>query len=374
MQSMFRVVLALGALALVSGVQAQSAGPSIVQPGVNSNGKLDMVIPADGLPLVVYQDGATVKALKCGNANCSSGNLLTTLANLSVRRIRVALGSDGLPLVGMSVSSSGLRMARCHDAGCSTATINVVDPANLGSNPDHAFMVPPDGRPIFAIFDHSNLDLKVARCADATCTSSQITVVDSTGTTGSAPSITLVAGLPQISYIATTLKLARCATLACDTGTTILPLAADNAAETATITGRDGFAMIFYKHDVATQDAVRLVKCGNALCSTTTASLLDSTNLGGGLGSGLQARTGADGLPLAAYFDVSFSAVKLLRCTRQDCAAATTTTVHAPAQSMLVVGAATALGISANGTPALAYTLSAINGLTLSFCNTRSCL
>lgn len=374
MQSMFRVVLTLGTLALSALAQAQTGVPSVVQPGLGTNGRLDMLVPADGLPLVVFQDAGTVKALKCGNANCSSGNTINTLANFTTRRIRVALGSDGLPIVGLSVVSSGLRMARCNDAACTSASINIVDAANQGSNPDHAFIVPPDGRPIFAYSDFTNFDLKAARCADASCSSSQVTVVDSAGLVGGGPSIALIAGLPQISYNGGTLKLARCATLACDSGTSFVALAADNAPETAIIAGRDGFAMVAYKHDVATSDAVRLVKCGNVACSTTTASLLDSTNIGNGLGTGIQMLSGADGLPIVSYVDASFGAVKLLRCARQDCATSTATTVHAPATSVLSTGATTALAISAAGTPALGYAVAGSNGLTLSFCNTRSCL
>jgi|CXWL01.1.fsa_nt_gi hypothetical protein len=358
---------------IVSGLtQAQS----IVQPGFSSNGRLDVMVPADGLPFVAFQDASTVKALKCGTPTCSSGNTVTTIANMTVRRLRVAVGGDGFPVIGISIfSSSGLRMAYCKDPACSIVALSNVDTASLGANTDHALVVPPDGRPVFAYYDSNNQDLKVARCDDESCSSSQVSVVDAVGSVGFAPAIALIAGLPQIAYNANSvaLKLVRCGTLACDSANVFQTLANENATDTSMLAGRDGAALIAYKHDVATQDALRLIKCSNAFCSTQTASLLDSTNVGNGLGGGVTMRDGADGLPVIAYIDSSFASIKLLRCTRPDCATTSITTAHAPATGVLTVFTPAALAISAAGTPVLGYGVGGSNGMTLNFCNTRSC-
>lgn len=354
---------------------AQIAGPLIVTPGINGGARLDVVVPSDGLPLVVYQEGAVVKALKCGNTTCTSGNTISSVSPLTVRRLRLALGSDGLPLIGMSVSSSGLRMARCLNAACSSASVSLIDPANLGANTDHAFVVPGDGRPLFAYYDSNNADLKYARCADASCTSSVVTVLDSIGAVGNAPSLALIGGLPQMAYNGgtTAFKLARCSNLDCTPGASISTLNTDNALDTSMIAGKDGFAMMVYRQDATTLDSLRLVKCNDANCLSSTSTLLDSTNTGVGIGNGAILRTGADGLPVISYIDFSFAALKVLRCTRQDCLSSTITTVHAPAAGVVTTGHL-GLAIGSSGTPVIAYNQTGSNGLLLNFCNTRSCL
>ncbi len=360
-------------LAIAGGAPLAAQSPAILQPGLPSNGRLDVGVPPDGRPLVVYQEASSIKALKCGNSNCSAGNTVTTVANLSVRRVRLAFGSDGMPVIGLSVVSSGLRVARCANAECSLASIAVVDPANLGGNTDHALVLPADGRPLFAYFDANNFDLKYARCADAACTSAQVVTLESAGSVGIAPSMSLIGGLPQIAYggNSNSLRLARCASLDCSSGASISTLSAENVGDSAMIAGRDGFAMIVYRQDLATPDVLRLAKCNNAACTAPTLTSLDTNATGIGLGVGVQMRPGADGLPLVTYYDQSFQTIKLLRCTRPDCSAASSTTAHAPSSSIVTTTATAGLAVSVGGTPVLAYSQQG-PGLTLQLCNTRS--
>lgn len=367
----------VAALALLSSTctWSQVSGPLIVAPGINAGVRLDMVIPADGLPLVVYQEATVVKALKCGNATCTSGNTISSVSPLTVRRLRLAIGSDGLPLIGMSVSASALRMARCLNAACSSVTVSVVDPANLGANTDHAFVVPADGRPLFAYYDSNNADLKYARCADASCSSSLISVIDSTGAVGNAPALALIGGLPQIAYNGgvSAFKLARCSSLDCTPGAAISTLSTDNALDTSMLAGKDGNAMVAYRQDLTSLDTLRLIRCLDASCSTLSNTVLDSTNSGNGVGNAATLRVGADGLPVVTYIDFSFAAVKLLRCTRQDCLSSTITTVHAPAAGVITSGHL-GLAVGSSGTPVIAYNQNLSSSLLLNFCNTRSCL
>lgn len=369
---MYRAIIF--SLAITAGAPLAAQLPSILQPGSPSNGRLDVGVPADGRPLVVYQEASSIKALKCGDSTCSAGHTVFTVANLSVRRVRLAFASDGTPVIGLSVVSSGLRVARCANAECSLASIAVVDPANLGANTDHALLLPADGRATFAYFDANNFDLKYARCVDAVCSSSQVVTVESVGSVGIAPSMSLVGGLPQIAYggNSNSLRLARCASLDCNSGTLVSTLSAENVADSAMMTGRDGFAMIAYRQDLTTPDVLRLAKCNNTACTAPTLTSMDINAASIGLGTGVQMRAGADGLPLIAYYDQSFQTIKLLRCTRPDCSAASITTAHAPSSNIVTTTATAALAISAAGTPLLAYAQQG-PGLTLQFCNTRSC-
>jgi hypothetical protein len=377
-------MLKLSLLPLLTGLLLSTAvlaapppGPLIIDTGEASNGKQAIVVPGDGLPLIVYQGAfSVVKAYKCFAADCSSGGSVTNLVPLTAKRIRLAVGADGMPVIGLSVANSGLRMLKCSNTSCTGGnSLKVVDSANLGSTTDHDLIIAADGLPVFAYNDSNNGDLKVARCNDSACTSTSISVVDSLGSVGAAPAIALVDGLPQIAYGANfnTLRLAICSDSACSRSASFVNLVADNPSDTAMLTGRNGAALIAYKHDVTSSDSLKLIQCNNSACTAPTSRQLDSIEFGLGLGGGVDMLTGADGLPLVSYVDQSFGTVKLLRCTRQDCATSTITTLHAPAMAVLSTNANTAVAITLQGTPIVGYGISAGN-LTLSVCDTRGCL
>jgi hypothetical protein len=364
--------------AMTGAPNAHAQAPTIVATGASSNGRLDIVVPASGLPLVVYQDGPQVKAMQCANAACIGAPSSTAvIANLSTSRIRAALAADGLPIIGLSVSFSGLRAVKCSNANCTLAVTTVVDPGNLG-NSDHALIVPPDGNPVFAIFDANNGDLKVARCANAGCTGgASVVVADAAGFVGRAPAIALIGGLPQIAYNADSLnvKLLSCGNMDCTVGNSFIALNAENAAAISMIEGRDGAALIAYNADTTTQDLLRLIRCVGVSCATSSVSTIDKHASGQGVGAGVQMRSGADGLPVMSYFDLTLGAIKVARCARSDCASTTLTTVHAPAHAPISVGGTTAMTINGNGVPVVAYALSGTTpNLIVNSCNTRSCL
>lgn len=360
-----------------STLAAPPPGPLIIDTGATTNGKLAVVVPDDGLPLVIFQGAAAVvQTYKCFARDCSSGGSQANLVPLTAKRIRVALGADGLPIVGLSIANSGLRMLKCNNQSCTGGTtLKVLDSANLGAIADHDLVVPPDGLPIFAYNDGNNGDLKVARCNDGGCGSVEVNVVDSLGSVGASPAITLVNGLPQVAYDANsnTLRLAICSDMACSRDASFVNLAADNPNDTAMLTGRNGAAMIAYKHDVALSDSLKLVQCNNSACTAPVIRQLDSIEFGLGLGDGIEMVSGTDGLPVLSYVDQSFGTVKLLHCTRQDCATSTITTLHAPPSAVLSTGATTALAMTAQGTPLVGYGVTG-SGLTLSVCNARGCL
>jgi hypothetical protein len=62
-----------------------------------------------------------------------------------------------------------------------------------------------DGFPLVAVLDTSNDDLRVVHCADATCSASTGTTLDSAGNVGRYPSVTVgTDGLGLVSYLDTT--------------------------------------------------------------------------------------------------------------------------------------------------------------------------
>jgi len=344
---------------------------AITQPGPSSVGRVDMAILPNGLPFVVVQDGPSIKALSCADAACTSLASTVPVSSITSSRLRTAIGNDGFPVISISIQNNGLRFVKCNNTSCSSNTIAILEPGNLGQT-DHALVIPPDGRPLIAYNDGNGGDLKFVRCGDSSCLSGNVFAsVDTAGVVGRAPSMTLVAGLPQIAYQAdgAGLRLALCGTLEC-AAPVFKALAPDNVVHTSASTGRDGAAMVAFQSDTATTDSLKVARCTNTACSTVASSVVDQLP-NAATGVGVQLRQGADGLPVMSYLDATQGTVRLARCLRGDCTQFTLTTVHAPTPSVLINGAANGFAISVAGTPMLAYSL---NGkLTVHSCNTRSC-
>jgi hypothetical protein len=184
-----------------------------------------IAIGPDGLPVISYQDVTSLdlKVAKCGNAACSAGNTLTPVdtAGDVGRYTSITIGADGLPVIsywgGIGV---GLKVAKCGNAACSAGnTLTPVDTAGAGQYTSIA--IGPDGLPVVSYYDGTSLGLKVAKCGNAACSAGNtLTNVDTAALfMGLYNSITIGAdGLPVISYQDGTnldLKVAKCANAFC---------------------------------------------------------------------------------------------------------------------------------------------------------------
>lgn len=358
-------------LFLLSHFEVGAQTLAITQPGPSATTRADVAILPSGVPFMAIQDATTIKALVCADATCTSVSSTVSVSPITASRLRTAIGADGFPVVSISIQNNGLRFVKCNNTSCSSNTIAILEPGNLGQT-DHALVIPPDGRPLIAYNDGNAGDLKFVRCGDSSCLSGNVFAsVDTVGVVGRAPSMTLVAGLPQIAYQAdgSGLRLAMCGTLEC-AAPVFKSLAPDNVVHTSASTGRDGAAMVAFQSDTTTTDSLKVARCGNTACATVSNSVVDQLP-NAATGVGVQLRQGADGLPVMSYLDVNQGTVRLARCLRGDCSQFTLTTVHAPTPSVLVNGAANGFAISASGTPLLAYSLA--GKLTVHSCNTRSC-
>ncbi len=180
----------------------------------------------DGLPVIAYMDRTNqdLKVAKCGNAACSAGNTLTTVDTTGWVGFytSITIGADGLPIVSyLDQGNSALKVAKCGNSACSAGnTLTTVDPA-LANVISHrtSITVGPDGLPLIA-YEDTALDLKVAKCGNAACSAGNtIVTVDAAGDVGQNPSVTIAPdGLPVISYYDVTnldLKVAKCANPFC---------------------------------------------------------------------------------------------------------------------------------------------------------------
>lgn len=216
-------------------------GPTIAQVDVAGGGFTSIAIGTDGNPVVSYYAGADgLKVAHCGNASCTSGNVLTTVDPTApgfadASNTSIAIGSDGYPVIAYYDTANGdLKVAHCGNVACSAGnTVTVLDsPGDVGRFA--ALAVGFDGKPVVSYFDFTNSALKVAHCGDVACSAGNtLTAVDTGDENNPAGRNTSIAigadGKPVVSYTYGTggggLKLARCGNAACSSGTTFVDLA-----------------------------------------------------------------------------------------------------------------------------------------------------
>ncbi len=246
-----------------------------------------IAIGADELPVISYITGDdALKVIHCDDDACSRATVTTVDAGDGsyVPDCAIAIGTDGLPLISYggydytSEDRNVLRIAHCSDAACSApATITRVD-GTPGEIQFVSMAIGTDGLPIVAYMDRIANDLKVSRCHDAACTSATTINLDSAGVVGWRPSIAIGAdGLPVISYGVGALgqlelddlKVAHCSDLACTSATFSTVDPGDVYTHTSIAVGPDGLPVIAYLTiDLESEnDTLKVAHCSNAFCA-----------------------------------------------------------------------------------------------------------
>jgi hypothetical protein len=190
-------------------------------------------------------------------------------------------------------------------------TVTMIDPSpGVGENVSLA--VTPAGTAFVAYYDRPNGDLKLARCLDAGCTSAAITTLDSAGDVGFATDLTIGAdGRAVVSYgDATTVKIARCDDADCTTATVRVVDPVALQSRTAVVTGADGLPLVAY----VAGNRLKAVHCSVADCSAWTVSDLAPP----GTGSPALA-VGSDGRGTIAQGGVFFP--RYVHCADVACSA-----------------------------------------------------
>ena len=203
---------------------------------------------SSGFPIVSYYDGTglNLKVLHCGNAACSSGNivgLLNSTGNVG-EWTSLAISPAGTLAVSYYDTTNGnLKILRCGNVTC-TAGIYLASPDTVGLVGRYSSVaMDASGFAVVSYFDDTNLDLKVLACGDQWCSAGNtISTLDSAGTVGTYTSLALDAnGYPVISYYDTTngdLKLVHCQTATCAAppGPTATPTSTPTVTQTPTRT------------------------------------------------------------------------------------------------------------------------------------------
>lgn len=289
-----------------------------------------IAVPADGLPVISYEEGSAfdIKFVKCGNASCSSGNTLSTIdsPNNVAGRTSIAIGNDGYPVITYNDNStSSLMVAKCSSATCASGvTITTVD-STIGTSADgiSSIAVPSsDGFPIISYYDTASDNLKVVKCGNASCSSGNtITTLDSAGNTG-ADSFILAPpdDRPIISYWDVTngdLKLARCADASCTSASLVTVVSAgSNGQNTSMALSDDGFPII--AHLDGTNGDLKIAKCADASCSSGTT--ITTVDTGGFMTNDTSIAIPNDGLPVVSYYHQTNADLRVLKCADVACA------------------------------------------------------
>ncbi len=275
-----------------------------------------ITIGTDGLGLIAYFKGAPSGQLKvahCLDVVCSSATSSILEGGFSAGNASssITIGSDGLPLVSYYISSVGdLRVAHCADMTCSTATLSTIDAVNIAGQ-SNSIAIGRDGLGLISYSDFITQDLKVAHCSNLSCTAATVTTLDSTGIVGGDTSLAIGAdGLGLIAYNDTTnerLKVAHCSNVVCSSATlTTIAGQVGTAASPSLAIGSDGLGLIAY-HDVARSE-LRVAHCGSVHCATSSVATIDSE---GTVGNNPSVTIGSDGFGLISYRDSSAFGLKV---------------------------------------------------------------
>jgi len=353
-------------------------------PGNDTGQFVSATIGADGLPLITYQDATakTLNVAHCRDAACASVQVTQLSAQLKGTAgydTSVTIGADGMGLISFTavrtdIALNFLKVAHCENLACTTATVTVVD-SLVGDGT--SIIVGADG---FGLISYQTLGspqrLKFAHCQNVACTTSDVHQPSSgslpNGDSFGADSSLILSpydlNLPaaaMVTFLDTTdhsVWAARCSNLNCANLTAVNQLA--TGADSASLTmGDDGRGLVAvgsstqqlrFLHcqtlnscssfDTSTvplffaaasqvslsvgpdgrpvmlgsfpDGAVLTLPCLDTACGTYgPVGFLDD------VGSPSVALTiGADGLPLAAYYDPEAHHLAVVHCPNAFCA------------------------------------------------------
>jgi hypothetical protein len=333
-----------------------------------------IAVGADGSPVISYFDPAAsgLKVARCGNATCTTGS--SVAVDYGGQYTSIAIGADGLPVMSHAFRCPGcvheLRVTRCGNADCTAGNSGTTVTNTFADIVSTSIAIGVDGLPIISFSD--SISLWVVHCGNVTCTAGNTFAIADSGNLGRYSSIAIGAdGLPVIAYFDATfadLKVAHCGTADCSASTVATVDAVGSVGRyTSLAIGADGIPVISYYVDVGRD--LKVAHCGNAACTAgNTITTIDSDSVG----QHTSIAVGTDGFPIVSYYDESAGALRIAHCGDAACTAGNSVTV-ADDPFVNQVGSFTSIAVTADGLPVVSYHDATAGSLKVAKCATRTC-
>ena len=337
-----------------------------------------VTVDAKNFPIVSYYDATNgiLKILHCGNAACTSGNVIVTpdTATKNGSHSSIKLDSSGNPIVAYynSVSKS-LKILHCGDANCKTGNsiVTADSGGDVGSYP--SMTIDGSGFPAVSYLDLKNRKLKLLRCGNALCSANNTvtTPIATNGTSGYYSSIAIPANNnPVVSYYSRTagnLYVLSCANASCSSAanTLTIPDCGSVGGYTTLALDSSGNPVISY-YDFGNKN-LKLIHCGSATCSDNSDVIADPGALTGQYNA---IKLDASGNPVISYLDATNSVLKVIHCGNSKCSA--NNSITSP-YSFGSTGLDTSLALDANGYPVISFYDATVNMMNVLHCSDANC-
>ncbi len=342
-----------------------------------------LALDASGNPVVSYLDATNgdLKLLHCGDATCTSGNSLTSPDTTGTvgEYTSLALDASGFPVVSyFSRSGFDLKVLHCGDANCMSGN-SITSPDTGGVvGYQSSLALDASGFPVVSYVDENSTDrdLRVLHCGNADCSAANsITQPDSGGRVGEFTSLALDAsGLPVVSYYDWTnggVKVLHCNDANCSGGDESIT-APDTVGNVGwwTSLALDGDAYPVVSYWDTTNDDLKVLHCNDANCSGGDESIT-SPDTGGTVGEYTSLALDSSGFPVVSYYDGTNGDLKVLHCGNADCTAGNTITSPDTGGN---VGSYTSLALDASGFPVVSYYDGTNGDLKVLHCGDTNCI
>jgi hypothetical protein len=231
------------------------------------------------------------------------------------------LDFDGNPVISHIDPSTGdLRVTRCFDPACVVARTNVTDTGILGEFT--SLQLDQSDLAVVSYYDLTNGDLKLAHCQDSECITASVVTVDGNNDRGQYSSLALDSSdFPVISYYDASgqLMVAHCGDVDCSGSPTINAVSTGEGGDigqySALALDQAGLPIIGYYN--ATEDAAKMVHCGDADCADGVTSVLVGTG-----GTSLSMALDPSDNPVFAYYNSTTQGLDITRCGADVCGGA----------------------------------------------------
>lgn len=285
----------------------------------------------DGFPTLIRHHQGGTYITTCQSAGCVShrSRVLNTVSR-KTDRAGLAIPPNGRPIVAFQNHhpNSYLRFIRCSDVNCDGIGVSTTVDATITTETlGIAALVADDGLPIIFYVGHSDGSVRSAKCVDADCTTSTISIHATDAFTGAGQGIaaSIYPGQhPVIVYTGigpaglSTARMLRCTDPNCAApieSSTFYDPTLNAGRDPSVILPQDGRPII--SHYDAQNRTLVVTRCGNSTCTEGNVSRVMDNSGSAGRGSSIAM---VNDLPTISYLDAYLGGrVRVLRCGNLDC-------------------------------------------------------